>query len=100
MFNLLTFHIFGALFLFVYMAYSLFSKKYRRNALITALTGALQITTGTILSIQAQSTLLDYCTRIGLYLALIVFVETTLYIKIKKVERRKGFEPSTFTLEG
>lgn len=88
---ILYFHIIGALILGLFVLATIFilSKKksayYKNFAIYIAYGSALQILSGVLLSaVQAEKmSLLAYCSRLGLYLAILFITEFMIYMAMK-----------------
>jgi hypothetical protein len=84
-------HLFGALFMAIFVAISVFSmlrKKSEHYPLCASAIGFIacwQLITGALFTLtqKVPGTLLLFCTRIGLYLAVVFVVEAVLFLKIK-----------------
>lgn len=59
--------------------------RYSFYAKILAFSGAYQLITGSLLGVLVHGTLLSFCARIGLYLFILVGIESLLLLKMKKI---------------
>lgn len=84
-------HIVGALTTFIFVCVTVFSLITKREMLfrplmkILAGNGIYQVVTGSLVLAQGNnsSTVLGFCVRLGLYLAVVLFFEGLLFLKLR-----------------
>ena len=86
----LLFHLIGAvgISLLVFFALAILIQKksslYRFSALAIAFGAIFESISGSILALQTQGTILAFCARIGLYLFVLLLVESGLFLAMKR----------------
>lgn len=89
---LLATHIFGAIFVGIFIAFAIISliKRDKQNysffAKSIGLGGGAQLITGALLPVFGPSTLFSFCSKIGIYMSIIFMIEYFLYRAMNRTQ--------------